>query len=711
MMEKKKRIVVLLLFFGLIFSLRFIHLGADPPKDLSISMGYYGDPGGYVFNARNKIVLGTWEVDTWNLRHISPLPNYMAYAVFWLLGPGIAQMNMIPAVFSCLLLLALFFLLKNTAGTRFAFLGVFLLGINYVFLMFSRIGIRAVEMVFFIVFGIYFLTAENIQKTPRLFLAGAMCFLAFTVKGTVVLILPAVLLGLACHAFFQNRKQLKPAVSGLMIFGLGMAAVFVIWLFLVFLPQRDLILSFGTGNYEWLAPRHHHEILKNIWERPFYYFGNMPVMTSMAGLWLLVLFFRVLTSPKKISVPEWISSFWFISNIMYFSIIYYRPARHFVPLIVPIVILAVFGLRGLFQIEKIRKAQNVPILFIPLLFVWLLLPVSGLIILHGRPPAAEWDSKFLLTVGICLGLAVLFFSVIRFWPRRWIFSIPRPAKILMVGSLVLGSVMFNANPYLKWASAPRFDMRDISRDFDKAFETMNLGGLIAPVISLENRHRAHPYYTDIVNRGLDFLEKYRITHLLTSTYAVEKTNLQRDFPEAMAKAKLLARFPLWKTSMELFELNPPLEDESPERIVHEGEIFFGENGIPRFDPRASGKYAYRIEKSRDGSLLQLPGFDLEPGEYRFRFFLKAEKNLLENSPVARLDAADFKRKRVIRSLFIQGGDFIQPDFYQDFSFDVSLNRKTPLFLRVFSAGNTELWFDKVVIERLGGIRPEAVPGR
>ena len=141
-MKKNLHIFFLISVFIAIVSVRFIHLAADPPSDLSTSMGYIGDPGGYAFNARNKIVLGRWEIDMWNLRFISPLPHYITYSLFAILGPGVATMNLVPVLFSCLILMVTFVLLRKNLNFSLSLMGTILLGINYQFLMFSRIAVR-----------------------------------------------------------------------------------------------------------------------------------------------------------------------------------------------------------------------------------------------------------------------------------------------------------------------------------------------------------------------------------------------------------------------------------------------------------------------------------------------------------------------------------------------------------------------------------------
>mgnify|MGYP001099282251 CR=1 FL=1 len=207
MMKKHTRsILIILAVFGLLFLMRFIHLDADPPADLSKeSMGYMSDPGSYVINARNKIVLGQWEMDMWNIMHVSPLPHYLTYLVFFVFGPGVGQMNLVPVLFSCLLLILMYFLFRKYADNKSALIGVVVLAINYQFTMFSRIAVRVMPQFFFAFLALYLLDRKEDKRIPA-FLAGLSCFIAFTVKATFAQIFPSILFGYIFYLFLKKIR-------------------------------------------------------------------------------------------------------------------------------------------------------------------------------------------------------------------------------------------------------------------------------------------------------------------------------------------------------------------------------------------------------------------------------------------------------------------------------------------------------------------------
>jgi len=692
--------LLLLIIFIATFSLRFIHLGADPPKTLSISsMGYMSDPGNYVSNARNKIVFGKWEIDNWNIMYVSPIPHWLTYFIFLLLGPGIAQMNLLPALFSCLNLVLVYLILKRSLPAGFVMIGTLILGTNYVFAMFSQIAVRVMPMEFFVLLSLFLLSRKQELDKLGIFLAGAMSFAAYTVKGTYLLIFPAFIIGLVCYAFVNYGKKVEKTLLVLFSFVSGLVSLAVIWFFVIYAPHKDAFLAYMHSNYGWLTPHSLIEVVKNFWFRPLFYFMNMPVVMVLASLSLLVFAYRFFTAPRNIPVFTWICSIWVMSNMVYYSLIYYRPARHYIPLIIPLVLLAAGFLFDLYKRKTIQKPERRPLLFFLFLYFWLLYIVSSVFILSSRPVHLPvMREKFAVLLVLSLLLTILIYVLVLIWPKKLVLTIPGGLKAGFIGILVLFSLLFNLKPFFSWVGNARYDRRNISQDLGKAFEHMRIGGLVAPVLALDNQHEAHPYSTGYINKGLDFIKRYQITHTLLTFYAEEKDNYVRDFPE-FTNAALLARYPLWRSYVELYSLYPRIESNIPDVRNFEGELFFGENGLPRYDPDASGKLAFLKDKHGQGALLELPIGDFEPGSYRLVFRLKSQCALSRTERVARYDVVHAEKKKMLAYQELFASDFAQDPGYQDFELIFELKRSRPLTLRIFIERNVELWFDKAVITK------------
>jgi len=694
-----KNFIITILLFSFLFSLRFIHLDADPPKTLDpISIGHLSDPGGYVFNARNKIAHGTWKTDEWNLMYITPLAHLITYLVFLAFGVGIAQMNIVPALFSCLILIFVYLILKRSLNQTFALVGVLLLGTNFQFTMFSRIAVRVMPMLFFVVLAVYLLITSK-KKKPAFFLAGVLCCLSFTIKGTFLLILPSFVLGMLFYYFFLSGKNLKNTLSNLGFFILGMTVVYSVWFFFFNLPHREIFQDFTRNNFKWLTPQSLQQAFKNFWIRPLNYMMNMPIQTFLSSLFLPFLFYKAVKFPRKVSLITWIAGFWVISNFLYSSVIYYKPWRHAVSLVLPIVLLVAIALYDFMQIKSIEKPEKTPFLLYLFLFFWLLFPLSNLIILNSRPLTLnDMRAQSLLILGVSFALTVILAGAFKFWPRNLKIPLPVFAKRIIIILLVGCSLFFNLKPYIVWARSPRHNIKNISQDLGKAYDQMTIAGLIAPLITLENQHKGHAYHTGYINKGLDFLEKYKITHLFILDYFNEKKVYEHDFPEAMQKANLIARYPIWRGYFEFFDLYPSPPKTQLNIDTIEGETFFGEGGIPRFDEKASGHFAFVAEKNQK-ALIQLPMKSFPPGDYRFSFSLLVEEQDWGKEANLKIDIADTRRRRVLATKILRVQDFRSSTNYNDFHLQFNLKKSEDIVFRVYKTGKITVWFDKVSIRK------------
>ncbi len=702
MTRPKSSLIILLFLFVVLFGLRFIHLGADPPDDWTrTSLGYMSDPGGYAHNSRNQVLFGSWETDNWNRMYASFVPHILNYVIFALFGQGVAQMNAVPALFSCLLLVFIFLILQRTYDRTFALLGTALLGFNYIFTVFSQVAVRAMPMMFFVVLALFFLNRRDYPEKLDLFLAGAMCFLAFMSKGTLLHVLPAVFLGAVVFVFFQHSARLRPAISSGLFFLLGFLAVLGIWLLLIYLPHIEDFQDFAASNLFWLT-HGYRDLLEMFWMRPLLFLMDAPLLTVLSSLALLGLAYRAVTAPREVSVVSWVSGFWVVSNTVYFSMIQYRAARHLMPVILPIVLLTVGFLFELRRSGRLARPRRRPLLFLVFLFFWLLYGMSGLIILVSRPVgAAAWSRRSLQLLALsALGTGIVYLGM-RFWPRRAALSLPQAARHALVGFLVLLSVTLSLYSWSRWALAPPQDRRQISQDLGKAFHHIRLAGLVSMVMCLENSHEAHAYSSGYINKGRDFLDRYRITHALLSAHAEEIFDYQKDFPQHMQNARVLARYPIWNTYLMLYDLYPKPGDPGDEGDVWEGETFFGENGLPRFDPGASGRLAFAAEKHPDGSLLQLSLERIPAGDYTFVFRLKLGGEVPAGERVVRLDVKSEERQRAYSQVDLYGRDFSPRTEYQEFDLHLSQGSPRQLTLRLFSTGKGEVWFDSVSLRRQG----------
>lgn len=702
-LKKTARPVLLFLFFSVLFLMRFIHLGADPPKDLDpLSPGYICDPGNYAFNARLKILTGHWKIDDWALNYIyiTPIPHYLTYLVFRFFGIGIAQMNVVPALFSSLLLVLVFLILKRVVEEGFAWLGLLLLGTSYEFTMFSRVANRIMPMLFFACLTFYLLMVAEKKKPVFYFLAGISCFLSFTAKATFLLILPAIILGFLFYTFFQNGQNLKKTLVRAGVFGLGILVSSIPWVLWLYLPNLRLFRDISADNIRRLTPGRFYWVIRNFWERPLYHWFGEPLTTTVTVLCVLFLAYKIFRKPRQVPLLGWISVIWLVSNYAYLSCVYYRPLRHDIPLLVASIFLTTLALEGFWRAQRIQRPDKIPFLFYIFFLGWAFYTLTDIFLWRTRLPSyaamQAFTLRFLVISVAATALAAVCFKMI---PRRFQLPLPVIAKKSIFFGFVAIYLVLNLKPYFGWVLAPRYDVRNISRDLGRAFEKMSIGGLSAPLMVMENRHIGHGYDYYIHERR-DFLNQYQVTHLFLIPYFKEGRFYWEYYPETMKKARVIARFPLWKTHFELWELNPTSTwSMNQDEAVYEGELFYWGTGIPRFDPKASGKYARVMEKTPQNRI-ELGQIIYPAGEYEVFFFLGVGKDAPPGT-IARIEIDDSENKRTLGSRKVSGREFRGSGEYRGFRVPLTLTKSTELVLRVLSVGNALLSVDRVLIRKSG----------
>lgn len=701
---------VVLIAVCFLISLRMIHPAADPPDNLSASGGPFGDPGGYAFHARNKILFGQWEIDRMNSPlYSSPIPALMTYLSFKLFGIGFIQMNLVPIFFSCLTLIFVFLLLRDTlnGSPSLTVIAFALLGLNYLFLMYSRIANRVMPMVFFLVLSLFFFQKGTKDK-KWYFLAGTSSFLAFATKGVCFYVVGAFFVGFL--VYLASQHGWKKASGPFALYLAGFCLVFLLWMIVIYIPHADDLRSISSLNVSFLIPPQNlHRILYHFWIRPSLLFERSPVLSLLSGFSLLLFLSRAAREPKKIKLLEWLVIFWLIVSVVYFSIIQQRVTRHFIPQIIPMVFLSAWLIQSFLKSERLKKPRRFNMFFAMILFFWLLFPLSKILKpgLDRLPSVYSniWISTALLAT-VSLLAVLLVFILSRLWPDSFSLSFSPLIKKTAILLIILGVVYFNGRPYLDWALHPKFKLRDISADLGKAFDHAVISGLWAPVISLENKHRAHESFPGFVNDEKDFLDKFQVTHVFASTAFnnQEIDYYRRNFPVAMREARLLAKYPVWLTEMLLYELQPP-EGPSGQDRNYEAEIHTQRQGMPRFDPEASGRFSVLSEKGNPGFVTVVPLPEkVSEGRYRVTFRMKRSADAARSpARIARIDVVSPDTRRLLDAKNLNEEDFPGTGVYHEFALSIDLKRPDKLNFRVYADGLGDFWIDWIRIEKIPGV--------
>jgi hypothetical protein len=707
MRRKNSYLFLILIVVLFLLSLRMIHPSADPPENLSMSGGPYGDPGGYAFHARNKILFGQWEIDNMNSPlYSSPIPALLTYVSFKLFGVGFIQMNIVPILFSCLTMIFVFFLLRETinGSLSVAVIGFVFLGTNYLFLMYSRVANRVMPMIFFLVLALFFFLKGSKNKRWYFF-AGSSSFLAFMTKGVCFYIVGAFFLGLFVYLIF--KFGLKKAFVPFGFYLTGFSICLLLWIIFIYIPHGDALKSISAINVPYLIPpKSVPKMLYYFWIRPSLLLNQSPILSILSSLSVLFILIRVMQKPKTIRLLEWIMLSWFIISVFYFSIIQQRIPRHFIPQIIPMVFLSSWLIHHFLRSQCIAKPRRFNTIFGLALFFWLFFPVSIILkpVLDKGPDVLSniWIATSLLAFFSLLVVFLIFF-LNRMWPESFTITFSPFIKKIAVLLILFGVFFFNGRPYLDWALHPKFKLKNISIDLGKAIDHAAISGLWAPVISLENKHRAHESFPGFVNDQKDFLEKFEITHVFASTaFNNQEINYYRkNFPQAIQRAQLRVKYFIWRAEMLLYELNPP---QSPpgEKKLYEAEIHTQRQGMPRYDPESSAKFSVLSEKRAPGFVTVVSTPEKIPeGRYRVIFTMKRQATPIKSlERIARIDVVSPDTRRLLEAKNLRQENFPGSDTFQEFTLLIDLKKPLKLDLRVYSDGIAIFWVDCIRIEKI-----------
>jgi 4-amino-4-deoxy-L-arabinose transferase-like glycosyltransferase len=625
----------------LLFALvpRAIHLSADPPVRISpTSCGDYGDPASYAANARNKVLFGHAKIDDFNGIYASPVGHLATYLIFSLFGPGLWQMNLQPVLFSVFLFGLLFFFARAYFydARRLFF---FLLVLNYPFIIYGRIADQVMPMTLFAVLGLFFFL-KGWEKPAWFFPSALSLGLSFMAKGKIVylLLLVVPLAGLILLILRREIASLSLNAKRLAYFGAGSLAVFLPWLFFIYLPARDFLKDFGGINAAAMFPRSPVNLVQLWLLKPsFSFYVANRLFSLVLFLYFFSLLLRVFNKRRRSAVSplEVACSLWFIIGVAGNSVIGYRPTRHYIELTIPMIVLAALFLKRALGGVRAEFEPRSRLLFYAVLFVLLWVAVTSFShVFFAESDIVEHPYRCLLILtglaAAALGAAAVLIE--RVLVRRGV-SIPRRVAVPVIAVALGVYAVQNVFEYSRWIKGATYNLKLISRDFGKAFPGTVFCGLEAPAISMENRNVAHVWYPNFANSRIpDFLNAMKVNYLFLADFNKEAYPYWQAYPEVMVRARFRARYKLWRSWFDLYEIEGAPVPEDVDTGLYEAEKLEREIGLPRFDPAASNQFAVSVDSAKEGVVLQKK-LALRPGEVvEGRLFVKPEK-LIRDGPL------------------------------------------------------------------------------
>ncbi len=621
----RKKIAITTAVIILLFSmaLRINAPEADLPSHITFSGSILTDEGNQCHNSRSKVLYNQWYPDDWRITNYNPLLPYMKYIIFKIFGVGLWQLRLVSFIFAFFSLLFFFLTLRSYFQPQYglALLGTLLLGINFLYLMYNKIGTFETSIIFWVILTLYFLEKYRAaRKSLFLILTGAAAFMTFVFKSIMAYFLPLPIAACILLCIFPGEKERLPIKEGaktLVLILFGVLLVSVPWYLFHYLPNKEWILS-APGKYmgKLMFPKNletaFHNFLAFNWKDQFY---KIP-MVWLGALVYIPVFFRRLPD-KKATLTETGCTLFFFAHTFVFFVMSYRPTRYFIPVIPVMVFMTILLFKYFISTrpEENHRARplNDSVLYI-LDVIWLtiasafcFLPLISRYIYSFPVPAISIE--YLLASAVSVAL----FYLIKNFYRKWVWERPDfrflfiPFAVLMV----VVSMVVNIHHYLQWDRDKTFSIRDMSLELGEKLDHAYIGGMTAPVAVLENRHKALWLYPDFVNWDEKTFEKYPLTHALLGTdVSREIHHFFNRWPERMERAVLLKIYHIKNYFLHLYSFIDPYiggGEKKDDNFFQLTVINPSQKTIKTRLGRVTGEEPFKIEKG-------LREFELSPGE-------------------------------------------------------------------------------------------------
>lgn len=545
----------------LIAAIRFIHLEADPPISLSPSGGLFGDEAALAHNARNKVLFGMWITDEWNPFIYNPILTVLEYSSFLAFGVGLIQIrivNILAVLFSFYLL---FISLKESAGKRVALFSIVLLGFNYIFLMYNRLGLNDTFLIFPMAVTVYF-WVKGLNSPLALFGAGISSFACYITKASALYFILAIFLSTVFVSFKDVvlKGKISDSIKGLSLYLLGLFLSYGAWYQFFFVLNKIEFDRVSSSWFRLAAPHSLGRYWHNLSSMTFMkYLAGAPLEVIVCWISLPFLIFVFLRNWKKNSPVEALALMWLIGGYFALNGLNYRPLRYFIPLIPALCIITSIALDKIWNISftrefMLKKASIIQSLVLGIIVIfWTKFLFSHII---GFQKIMKLGFMVFGVAALC---AVIYYVIEKLSTQKFR-ALKIPATTVLwrsvVVSIILVSIYLQAPAYLRWLTNPKYTVLTTSKELGGMLDQAYIAGLWSPLATIENRHKALYVGNNWFNYK-DTFKKYPVTHLFLwdGNNKEELRFLLRAYPEVMKRASLLKSYKIKGLPVRLYKIN------------------------------------------------------------------------------------------------------------------------------------------------------------
>ncbi len=746
-------IITVLILLTLFTLLRVYSPSSDIPSNITPSGSIYTDEGNQCHNSRSKVLFNNWFPDNWKITCYNPFLPYIKLGLFKAFDTGMVQQRIVSYIFAFLSLLFFYLKISSYFSRWYGIAGLLLLGSNFIYLMYNRIGTFETSLVFWMIFTVWALEKYRAdEKHMYLFLAGISAFMTFIFKNIAIYFLPAPFIALGIMLVSEGRFRRKQITRPFTFLIMGIGITWLLWFTLFYMPNREWILS-APGKYMsgLMLPSSIRVALNNFinfpWKEQFH---KIPVVWITSLFFIPIYFRRLITRRSTITENGWLLLFF--ANTVFLSIMSYRPTRYFLPVIPAMIFMTICFIKWIQQKEKtpaIRGWLNIPVILFDALWIftasWVcFIPFSRRFIYFNI------SAKELIITSLVTAL------LIKMAPSLSLHNLKKkialPLSILMIAT----SVGYSSWQYFSWMNIRTSYIKSCADSLAKLEGTAWIAGLAAPAAVMDTKHKSLFLYPNFVNFDAPF-DKYDLSHALLETGASREVKIfHKTWPLKMSHTPIVAVYPLKDYNMHLYDFKAPyiksysngvvtinnpsekvinsslktinLSDMSvteEEIVIKPGlntiQAVIPDNsaiGIPtdKLEPtfiyyggnfgRRTGRVVpypgnsslraveFRRKYNSPGFIAFGPGVPFAPGRFKAEFHIDFPGIMTRIKPMATIDIVDTGSGRVLASRVVKPRSVEKSGIY---TLETVIDKTTSIDFRVRAEGTSGVLFRKMVL--------------
>ncbi|HUU45438.1 MAG TPA: tetratricopeptide repeat protein [Acidobacteriota bacterium] len=582
------RLGAVLLIAVLAIVVRFVHVGADPPADVSWSQDLLTDPPEYTSYARSAVALGDWNPlgDERLIFFRKNITGACAYVIFSIFGSSIATANLTAVLLNLIALGFLAWGVGRAFGPTAGLGTAWLLAVNYLFVGYGRQPFLEVAANACLAFTFWAILMG--ARRWWLVLIGGLVAGAGTFFGKVTALhaAPIFLLGAALVGYQAAGEPVWRRWARPVGYAVGLGCVGLLWyLFAYRLASAEVLAYLKEQSQSLYGSPIGLASIKGFVYQWFSFGADTGVWTrapilgvaGFAGLvWMCVHYGRRGTwrafvqrlSPGAVLIVGWL-----VSGYLAFSPFNYRPVRYQIVLLFPLAAAAgwfLYRLSAAAESESQRPRSGVSWWMSPLLVVVLATGVAQLFLVNqfGGFRRAEWG--MVAATGLMIAIAVVAGWTLlsrrrTAWTPAWRTRLRSIGEVLVALLLVIALVE-QGRHFLRWWGHRQYTIAAANADLTRVVGpgAVLTGSWATPLAQQEDSPTSLTHFFSL-EESEDFFSRYPITHVVVE----DKRDgpFFQDYPDLARTAERVTTYTIRDLRVVVLRIAHAVENPEARRYV------------------------------------------------------------------------------------------------------------------------------------------------